>query len=53
MENNLHSMELKERDLKNDIREKVALEERVGAMRQEIAAFNNRIKVSAEFSIQT
>ena len=46
-------MELKERDLKNDIREKAALEERVGTMRKEIVTFNNRIKVSAKFSIRT
>ena len=46
-------MELKERDLKNDMRERVAMEERVAATREEIVAFNNGLKVYAEFSIQT
>ena len=46
-------MELKERDLKNDIREKAAMEDRVVVMREEIVAFNNRLKVYAEYPIQT
>jgi len=47
IENNLHSMELKERDLKNEIRDKDALEKRMEEMKQEINAFTIRMKVSS------
>jgi DNA repair protein RAD50 len=45
IENNVHSMELKERDLKTEIREKTALEERVESMKKDIITFNSRLKV--------
>ncbi|KAF5382729.1 hypothetical protein D9615_002851 [Tricholomella constricta] len=44
IENSLHSMELKERDLTNEIRDKHALEKRMEEMKQEITAFTTRMK---------
>ncbi|RDB18009.1 DNA repair protein rad50 [Hypsizygus marmoreus] len=44
IENSLHSMELKERDLQNEIREKTVLEERIETMNREIATSTSRIK---------
>lgn len=46
IETSLHAMELNERDLNNEIRERSNLEERIEAMRQEIAVFTNKMKVS-------
>ncbi|KAG5639217.1 hypothetical protein H0H81_005696 [Sphagnurus paluster] len=44
IENGLHSLELKERDLQNEIRDKDALEKRMEAMKQEIINFTTRMK---------
>lgn len=44
IETSLHAMELNERDLNNEIRERSNLEERIEAMRQEIAVFTNKMK---------
>ena len=45
IETSLHAMQLNERDLNNEIREKTNLEERIEAMRQEIAVFMTNMKV--------
>lgn len=45
IETSLHGMELSERDLTNEIREKEALEERIEVMQKEIVNFTNKIKV--------
>ena len=45
LENSLHQMELKERDLVNKIREKDRLEEDIERMRQEMAEFSGQSKV--------
>lgn len=44
-ETSLHQMELRERDLNNEIREKSALEERVETMRTEVTTFTAKMKV--------
>jgi len=45
IETSLHAMELNERDLNNEIREKTNLEGRIEAMRQEIVVLTNKMKV--------
>lgn len=45
IEHSLHSMELNERDLQNEIREKATLEERLEVMKTEILTFTGRLKV--------
>jgi hypothetical protein len=46
-ETSLHAMELNERDLNNEIREMNNLEGQIEAMRQEIIAFTQKLKVSS------
>jgi DNA repair protein RAD50 len=45
LENNLHQMELEERDLVNKIREKDRLEEDIERMKQEMTNFSSQFKV--------
>lgn len=44
-ESSLHQMELNEKDLTNNLREKSALEDRVEQMKKEIVSLNNQLKV--------
>ena len=45
LENNLHQMELEERDLVSKIRDKDRLEEDIERMKQEMANFSGQSKV--------
>ena len=45
IETSLHTMELKDRDLNNEIRQKTALEERIEVMKQDIVTFTGKLKV--------
>jgi DNA repair protein RAD50 len=42
----IHDMQLRERDLTSDLRDKTALEERIEVMKKEIVTFTSRLKVS-------
>lgn len=53
IETSLHAMELSERDLNNEIREKNSLEGRIEAMRQEIAVFTSTMKVPSHLTSLT
>lgn len=48
IETNLHTMELRERDLNNEIREKSALEGQIEVMKQDIIKFTTKSKVLLE-----
>lgn len=52
LEANLHKMELRERDLANELREKSSLEERIEVTKKEIVAFTGRLKVQRSITLE-
>jgi DNA repair protein RAD50 len=52
-ENDLHGLEMKESNLKNQIRDKDTLEASIEAMKNDIASSNARLKVTEIFRIST
>jgi DNA repair protein RAD50 len=52
-ENDLHRLEMKESNLKNQIHDKDTLEASIDAMKNDIASSNARLKVTEIFQIST
>lgn len=45
LETSLHQMELNEKDLLNEIREKSTLEQKIQQLKEDVVSFTNQLKV--------